>query len=811
MNTNDRVGFNRLGLPNANNGRTPSGHAFVSGYPRLALLIHPMSQPNVGVSTHHSLSYQALPFWGLHYRSAALEPNVSLNYDAAMWPASLRTFETRAVPQFHRDSTFLSHTLTTFPTPINATSQETNAIPRTENTEDPCVGDANETKTTVADAKTRPTDVETKVLAQLNVALSHISDFEKSAYLKALSVAPDLVFTESDPNRFLRHYNHNAAAAANAIVRYWKRRAEIFGDDAFLPMTLTGAARGIRDWIASGTVALLPDDSDGSSVVCFDSSRRLDQSESVRMKASFWLGQVLSENEMNRTMGFVVVVVLLDPRFDPITTKSVFNVRDTFPVKHKIWHFCNCIPSWNERFLVRNFARTILMFRHVYQSIRYQSHSDFTRKEIADSLTRNHKLSIAGLPLVLGGTWTYEMWPQWLEERMRIEDSRISKTINHSTSRDVENSFLDEPNGNTPDSSSKGSTNLPFITFPDQLEQALALMSASEKVEYSDALSSADHALWAKECNRDQFLRVEEYNAWLAAKRIIRYWNLRNKTFGEQRYRPLNQTGEGALDRVDLVVLNSGFVSLLPCDSAGRSVIWIDASLLQRGTPCEIKCRDRCLFYMFSILGENILTQSKGAVLIFKLDTNNAKRVDPTIFMQLAHALPIRFHSAHILCGQATPSSVKGKFTFADEVHTYTGSNRDELRSHLEAHGIMKSGLPGYLGGPWDRSKFRSWQDIRTRMEWQVPMGLKGAALPEALNFPGIREYNILPKEEQAERARRLNVMYSRRKRDRKRVRVEVLQEQCDEMQQKRDELESEKERLETLYAEALKLIGGVD
>jgi hypothetical protein len=53
-----------------------------------------------------------------------------------------------------------------------------------------------------------------QAFALLEEALATIEDYEKEDYLKALEVAPRLVLLESDPTRFLRFANFNAAVAA---------------------------------------------------------------------------------------------------------------------------------------------------------------------------------------------------------------------------------------------------------------------------------------------------------------------------------------------------------------------------------------------------------------------------------------------------------------------------------------------------------------------------------------------------------------------------------------------------------------------
>lgn len=56
---------------------------------------------------------------------------------------------------------------------------------------------------------------------------------------------------------------------------------------------------------------------------------------------------------------------------------------------------------------------------------------------------------------------------------------------------------------------------------------------------------------------------------------------------------------------------------------------------------------------------------------------------------------------------------------------------------------------------------------------------------------------------EKHDRKRKLNVIHSRRKRERERIEVEVLNEQCLEQKEQRKELEKEYGRLKTLLAQA--------
>jgi len=112
--------------------------------------------------------------------------------------------------------------------------------------------------------------------ANLNEAIKVLPEVQKAAYLEALKRAPHLVETESNPSCFLQRENFNYWAAAARIVAYWEERKKGFGDRAFLPLTLVGdsalspeAIRALRE----GVLLLLPNDSEGRSVVCYDQAK----------------------------------------------------------------------------------------------------------------------------------------------------------------------------------------------------------------------------------------------------------------------------------------------------------------------------------------------------------------------------------------------------------------------------------------------------------------------------------------------------------------------------------------------------------
>jgi hypothetical protein len=163
--------------------------------------------------------------------------------------------------------------------------------------------------------------------AQMQEALRVVPLYEKVDYLKALEVSPQLVMTESDPLRFLRHQNFNAQTAAQGLARYWKRRRELFGERTFLPMTITGdGALSVEDIesINSGVVAFLPSDVNGRTVICYDSSRRLEHSVESHLRAAFYYGQIVAENEVSQTDGYIALVAVHELNCDALSQRCLF-------------------------------------------------------------------------------------------------------------------------------------------------------------------------------------------------------------------------------------------------------------------------------------------------------------------------------------------------------------------------------------------------------------------------------------------------------------------------------------------------------
>jgi hypothetical protein len=148
-------------------------------------------------------------------------------------------------------------------------------------------------------------------LLLLQEALNEIPAAAKQAYLEATERAPLLVERESDPISFVRCEKYGAWAAARRLVAYWEVRKKCFGPDrAFLPMTQSGAMAEDMEYSEKALATMLPDDDHGRPVICWDrirSTAAVIPRASV-LRCSFYLWQVLSEQERAQKRGFVLMI-----------------------------------------------------------------------------------------------------------------------------------------------------------------------------------------------------------------------------------------------------------------------------------------------------------------------------------------------------------------------------------------------------------------------------------------------------------------------------------------------------------------------
>lgn len=457
----------------------------------------------------------------------------------------------------------------------------------------------------------------------------------------------------------------------------------------------------------------------------------------------------------------------------------------------------NCIPQRQKsNGVLTDFVGMLTkIFGSILKDLQYFVHSSQDKEEIVATM-QSHGLAKESLPEAVGGVWSYESFATWITERQDYEKDHYLEFI------------LADSNTEIKEGTEKGHvvcTRSSMEIWHQQIDDAIEQFSCEEKSAYFDAKRCAPQKIWDEECNHSLFLRVEFFNPWLAAKRLAGYWILRSDCFGPKKYDLLSQTGEDALGRKDLLCLTTGFIKLLPYDSDGCSVIWIDGARLH-GIPSNEKNRDRCLFYMFSLLAENPASQANGFVLLLMYRpsfSGGNGEISYNFLDRLVQFMPVNVKAVHLFAHEVIPEEVASRFDYGGKVYHHIASSKEGLLSSIETCGFERKNLPRALNGDWALSTFVQWQELRTRMEWRIPLGVSSREHAEALQFPAIRPYEVLSDEEKSERVRRLNVIHCRRKRDRKLVEIDELQKQCDDLNMDHENLLKEQRRLENLVIAA--------
>jgi len=266
----------------------------------------------------------------------------------------------------------------------------------------------------------------------------------------------------------------------------------------------------------------------------------------------------------------------------------------------------------------------------------------------------------------------------------------------------------------------------------------------------------------------------------------------------------LTQTGEEALGRKELKVLVTGFLTLLPTDTNGQSILFVDLSRLSGNI--DSSDRHHCLFYMMSLLTENEKSQTDGAILLHRVHPPDFALIDLVFLESLVKALPLNLSRIHLISYDTIPvDSVLSRIRCCSEVYVHSGSGKEALCSELELFGMRKEGLPKLVNGDWGYEKFVQWQELHNRIEWRIPAGLSGRDSTDMASFPAMKPYTIV--EETKERQRRLNLIRFRRRQNRDRVDIAMLEENCLELENERTKLLKENRDLETRYAEASTIV----
>jgi hypothetical protein len=563
-----------------------------------------------------------------------------------------------------------------------------------------------------------PSEAQSNLLAQFESALGDIDDDEKQALDQATKVAPRLVEIESDRLKFVECFGSDAKAAAESFVNYWDNRLMIFGDRAFLPMN-RGPGDSALDpdaeaVLESGAAVALPSNSKGQATLYFKGPGLECGTSSAESyyRACFYLFQTASDNPLSQSEGVAVVVTEPCPvyLYEMLCTSGV--------------PFC---------------VQALHVLVHV-DGEEAQEGGDTgskplqaTKSKVTKSLNEANRGKVQFHLVVDGGGI-----PRALEElgitREMLPNEAGGSGVAHGSKRKLDNCDNsggphDEPQVREGDQvSPKPLSKRRRIQESIRLEVEHAMDSIDDdKTAYREAQENVPH-LVRKESDPVVFYQFHDSNATEAAKMLVAYWTKRVKIFGPRAMNPMSQTGEGTMNRTDVVSLNSGILFNLPPDSSGNPVVFYDHSKVDdMSRDMQRETIPRIALYMLSVAAESArLKKAKGITLLLPMHNLDNVAEHDFAFVDALSVIPVRVEAIHVftVSPNSRPAGLLTGFANAILGEQYSGRifahslfSRPEAIRVLESFGMSRNSLPKSIGGQWGIERFVEWTELRTRFE----------------------------------------------------------------------------------------------
>mmetsp|Transcript_1770 Transcript_1770/g.2477 ORF Transcript_1770/g.2477 Transcript_1770/m.2477 type:complete len:355 (+) Transcript_1770:263-1327(+) len=247
--------------------------------------------------------------------------------------------------------------------------------------------------------------------------------------LAAMIRCPELVKTETDPCMFLRYAEFDPHKAANRFAAYWKIRVEMFGDKAFLPMTLTGAYADDVEVLQMMEKyplfrTILPNDCNGRTVILIQTSHHSDEYNKICREAKVRYAWYNAHEAMKRESTIfrgVVGIHLLSGKFkinlfDRIKEKKLSKIfLDCIPFKIRAVHYI-----FTEKYMQDLMLSVIRVFltREMRQRIICHVTNSNSRESLAEKISQ-YGFSPEGLTPIMGGTFHPNL--DWLQHQLKLE------------------------------------------------------------------------------------------------------------------------------------------------------------------------------------------------------------------------------------------------------------------------------------------------------------------------------------------------------------------------------------------------------
>lgn len=332
------------------------------------------------------------------------------------------------------------------------------------------------------------------------------------------------------------------------------------------------------------------------------------------------------------------------------------------------------------------------------------------------------------------------------------------------------------------------------------MEAAIDRMPYEEKAAYLEAKDAASEVV-AHESEARRFLACEDGNVDKAAHRLVLYWKYRKELFGDRAFKPMLQTGTGALSDDDIEILLTGAAAILPLDLNGRPVFYLDRDRLTLDQIQNAMARSRCFFYLLHLGCMNDAAQTKGIVCLASIANKRNAPVSDPIFNKyganFARVLPMKVAYTHLLALSSNfamkllmdglmAAAVKMASLYAGHpIVSHQGASDEEVFEKLHWYRLPKRCVPNEYGGSWTHERFMQWHRKQRKIETK----------------------KYMTEEEILDRKRKVNLVHSRQKRFRRKIEREVLDDRAGAIKAINEDLETKNTVLESLLIAAKEIV----
>ena len=249
----------------------------------------------------------------------------------------------------------------------------------------------------------------------------------------------------------------------------------------------------------------------------------------------------------------------------------------------------------------------------------------------------------------------------------------------------------------------------------NMVDHELSRMTTLDAGTYAEARLTKPETV-TMESNPLTFYRHSLSDVSKTTSLLASYWKHRKTLFGDNAFLPLldlhkKRFGD-AVASSDVAVLKSEFVQLLPSDSRGRRVLFINPS--QRGSLSEVSLKRATFLVLQSMIGDSERTSDDLVLILFISGVYNEDDVDFLGWLcdMVANSMPLSLTKLHlikafdcILPDRVFPALDRlVRLGLVDEIAFSSPTGPADLLQRMKQHSLSPHILPTGVGGEftWD-------------------------------------------------------------------------------------------------------------